>query len=405
MALRGQPWHSRSMPFARELTLDNWLSDAFRLRSFQRMRELLPSALIARSSAGPALLPTAAADLGGIELEGADGATTTVARQLETSYAEGLCVLKDGAIVHEQYLNGLTEHTPHLMMSLTKSLCATLVGLQIGRGLYSRDTLATDLVPELAGTSLDGATVSHLIDMTAGTLFSETYDELADPGTETALTSFTREAGYRRLGDRTPIGVLGHFRTYPLARPHGAWFDYRTPLTNVVGRIVELAAEQPFAEVVSRELWGPLGQEHDASISLDPLGVALAGGGMSCTLRDLARLGLAYQQGGVARDQQVIPADWVADTAAGGEGSARAFAACETMSAEDRAGWDCYRNAFWIAEPGETYSGIGMLGQACYIDRPSGVVIARFSSYPLDQRSALGRETFRSFHAITEALT
>ena len=122
-------------------------------------------------------------------------------------------------------------------------------------------------------------------------------------------------------------------------------------------------------------------------------------------LRDLARLGLAYQQGGVARDQQVIPADWVADTAAGGEGSARAYAACETMSAEDRAGWDCYRNAFWIAEPGETYSGIGMLGQACYIDRPSGVVIARFSSYPLDQRSALGRETFRSFHAITEALT
>ena len=44
---------------------------------------------------------------------------------------------------------------------------------------------------------------------------------------------YERHAGYRPLGDRTPIGTLGHFRTYGLQRPHGAWFSYRSPLTNI----------------------------------------------------------------------------------------------------------------------------------------------------------------------------
>ena len=36
----------------------------------------------------------------------------------------------------------------------------------------------TAIVPELAGTSFDGATVQHLLDMRAGTAFNEEY---ADP--------------------------------------------------------------------------------------------------------------------------------------------------------------------------------------------------------------------------------
>ena len=37
--------------------------------------------------------------------------------------------------------------------------------------------------------------------------------------------------------------MYGHFRTYPTAYPHGAWFDYRSVLTNIAARLVELVEQ------------------------------------------------------------------------------------------------------------------------------------------------------------------
>jgi hypothetical protein len=36
--------------------------------------------------------------------------------------------------------------------------------VQVGKGLVSRTDLVTDIVPDMAGTSLDGATVAHVVD-------------------------------------------------------------------------------------------------------------------------------------------------------------------------------------------------------------------------------------------------
>ncbi len=384
-------------------TLDNWLTDPFDRRSFQRVRELVPTALITRYEGEPTLLPQQPRDVGAIEFAGVDGATTTVARQLETSYAEGLCVIKDGAIVYEQYLNGMTERTPHLLMSVTKSFCGALLGVQVGKGLLTRETLVTDIAPELAGTSLDGATVAHVIDMTAGTEFNEDYDLYADPDADNPLLEYERHAGYRRLGSREPIGILGHFRTYPLAYPHGGWFEYRSVLTNIAARLIEVVTDQPYPEALSRELWGPLGQEHDADIMLDPLGFPTVDGGMSCSLRDLARLGLAYLQDGSLGGRQVIPTAWVEDTRHGDEACIKAFADSPQIDHETR-DWSMYRNAFWVLERDQVFSGLGIHGQYCYVHRPANVVIARFSTYPLAIPVELSAETMRSLAAIAEAL-
>ena len=48
------------------------------------------------------------------------------------------------------------------------------------QGPAHADDLVTDIAPEFIGTSLDGATVQHVIDMTAGTDFIEDYDVYTD---------------------------------------------------------------------------------------------------------------------------------------------------------------------------------------------------------------------------------
>mgnify|MGYP002134453859 CR=1 FL=1 len=54
------------------------------------------------------------------------------------------------------------------------------------------------------------------------------------------------------------------------------------------------------AELVSSELWAPMGAEEDACFTVDPTGFACACGGLNATLRDLARFGQLYVAGGAA---------------------------------------------------------------------------------------------------------
>lgn len=392
------------MATARTITLSNWLEPPFNRSSFSRVRELTPTALIGRSAAGPARLPEALVDLDEVSFRAADGSTTTWAASLAATWCDAVCVVHRGRIVHERYFGDMNERRPHLLMSVSKSVCGALLGISIDRGVLAIDDLVCDVAPELSGTSLEGATVRHVIDMTAGTDFVEDYDTYApDHAGGGVLIEYERQAGYRPLGDREPIGTLGHFRTYGTAFAHGAWFQYRSPLTNIAARLLEVANDLRYPDLVTRDLWGPLGQEHDADIMVDPLGHPVVEGGMSCTLRDLARFGSLYLDDGMANGNRVLSPEWMLDTRWGDDAAVAAFTAGPSTEPDARE-WSMYRNAFWVMRRGEVFSGLGIFGQYCWIDRPSQTVIARFSTYPTALPVEVSAETLRGFAAVAEHL-
>lgn len=388
------------MAIDRSFTLTNWMEAPYNRPAFQFVRELVPTALIRRGDGDPSPLPDDPVDLSGVRFAGRDGATTTWAEQVATSYCDAVCVLHDGRIVDERYLNGM-HRSMHLLMSVSKSFCGAALGIAIGRRQLSVDDLVTDLAPELIGTSLDGATVRHVIDMTAGTDFLEDYDLYDEARGDAPLIAYEMHAGYRPLDGRVPLGTLGHFRTYGTAFAHGARFQYRSPLNNIAALLLEVVNDLPYAQVVERDLWGPLGMEHDADIMLDPLRNPVVEGGMSCTLRDLARFGVAYLDDGAIQGRQVVPAAWVADTH---DGDDDALAAFESQVGGAHDGWAMYRNAFWVMQRGHEFSGLGIFGQYCWVHRPSRTVIARFSTFPTALSEDLSAETMRGFTAVAEHL-
>jgi 4-hydroxybenzoate polyprenyltransferase len=67
----------------RTTTTDNWLDDPYPSRAFQRVREFAPTARVANDSGVVQALPVELRDLGGVEVEAADGGTTTVDRQFD----------------------------------------------------------------------------------------------------------------------------------------------------------------------------------------------------------------------------------------------------------------------------------------------------------------------------------
>ena len=382
-----------------DLTVANWLHDPYGTRALQRVDELRPHVPIARG-ASARTLPTIAVDLGGIELEGRDGETITLDRHLETSNTEGLIVLKDGAVVFERYRNGLQPDTRHIFFSVTKSVCASTLGIAVERGQIGLDDLAGDIDPALAGTAVGSATVQQVIDMTAGIDFVETYDELSDPELESAALRFFRQCGLMPLEGADPVGVIALMAEYGQAYPHGERFEYRTPLTCTAGHLLEIATGRPWNELAA-EVWAGIGAEHDAAVVVDVADQAFAGGGMLGTLRDLARYGQLHLEGG----GETIPDWWIDATREGTDDTRRAFDLDPHLSELDLEIWDEYRNAFWVVESGRTYEALGIYGQVCRVNDATGTVIARFSAHPTGTSTDIDYEMYRAHDAIETALS
>ena len=367
----------------RLVTLDNWQDPPGNRWAFQHVRELIPTARIRRGSGLARELPRADQDV--LSIPVAIGASrSTVGRVLEETHTDGFLVLHRGRIIAEHYYNGLAPDTPHLLMSVSKSVTAAVAGCLAGRGQLDVAAPVTDVVPELAGTSFAGATVQQLLDMRTGTRFDEDYDNLrAD------VRFYEQVYLWRpRLDRELPVDAISYFGTLRNDGEHGGPFRYRSILTDVLAWVLERAGGARFHELVSGELWAPMGAESDAEVTLDSRGNPMADGGICATLRDLGRFGLQYLSSRPAGLRAVVPAGWVEDTVRGAPDGAEAFRAGEGRAGFPRGAH--YRNCWWVHDPGSPFLyASGIYGQNVFVHGPTETVAVKFSTWPspLDQQA------------------
>lgn len=365
-------------PPDRLVTLANWQDPPFSRWAFQHVRELIPTARMARGDGPVAPLTTALRDLGGVAVP-MGGRTLTVETALEATWTDGWIVIHDGRVVAETYRNGLAPSTTHLLMSVSKSLTSTLAGALVGRGTLDVDAPVVDMVDELRGGSFERCTVRHLLDMRAGTRFDEDYANL-----DADVRVIEQVWGWRpRTRRRLPADGYAYMRGLRNARPHGGPFEYRSILTDVLGWVLERAGGGSFAELFSRHVWAPMGAEHDAEVTVDAHGCALEDGGICTTLRDLARLGQVHLDGGRIDGRQVVPAAWVESILDPDPDLARAFRASPD-GRRIRGFPDArYHLQWWVLDPAAgIWSGSGIHGQQLLVHRPSRTVVAKLSTWP-----------------------
>ena len=381
------------------VTLRNWQAPPFNRWSFQHVRELIPTARIARGS-GPAwLLPRYERDLGGVGFATEHFGRLTVDELLAATYTDGFLVIHQGRIMTERYFNGLRPDVPHLLMSVSKSVTGLIAGALAGQGLLDVTAPVEAIVPELAGTAFAGALVQHLLDMRAGIRFREDYD---DPEAEIAVSD--QVYGWRPDdGKPRPAAAHEYFATLAGDGPHGAEFRYRSILIDVLAWVLEKAGRARFADLVERLLWRPMGAEYDADITLDAHGNALADGGISATLRDAGRLGLLALRRGRANGGQVVAASWFDDTVRGAPDGPAAFKAGD--GAPGYPDGAHYRNGWWVDDPAlPAFSARGINGQLVFVHGPSETVVVKLSSWPSALSTPMRRATVAAVRAITQVV-
>jgi CubicO group peptidase (beta-lactamase class C family) len=379
------------------VTLANWQDPPFNRWAFQHVRELIPTARIARA-ADPAPLPRAERDLQRFRFRDGDR-ELTVGEMLDETYTDGFLVLHQGQVVAEHYFNGLAPDVPHLLMSVSKSVTSAVAGVLAGRGALTVTDTIERIVPELRGTSFGGATVQDLLDMRAGTRFDESYDN-----PEADVRTYERVYLWRPdNGDDRPADALGYFATLHNDGPHGGPFRYRSILTDVLAWVIERAAGARLHHLIERELWQPMGAEFDAEVTVDARGNPMADGGICATLRDLARFGQLYLQRGLAAGRPVVPGAWIDDTIRGAPDGAQAF-----VSGDGSVGYPAgahYRNCWWIPEPGlPFFQASGINGQNVFVHVPSQTVVAKLSTWPTALSPVARVVTTEAVLAISNAL-
>jgi CubicO group peptidase (beta-lactamase class C family) len=377
---------------ASQVTLANWQDPPNQRWAFQHMREIIPSHRIPAGAARQ--LPESPASLGQVEVARLDGSTGTVNGVLHDTWTDALVVIHDGRLVEERYLSTMTARTPHLIMSMSKSIVGCVAATLVEDGLLSPDRPVSAYVPEIAGSGYDGATVRHLLDMRTGVHFRETYTL---PDAEVRVME--RSMGWRPIEPGDPVGAYAYLTTLRAEGPHGDQFTYRSADTDMLGWVCERASGTRMADLVSERIWVPMGAEADAEITCDSVGTAIHDGGISATARDLARFGLLLLEDGRIGQNQVITEKWLADAWSPDPDVRAAFATSENEPVLP-GGW--YRNQFWFVpgSTGDVLLCLGIHGQMVHVAPATRTVAVKLSSWPEAQNGTFLIDTVRAFGAI-----
>lgn len=375
----------------RLVTLANWRKAPFSGWGFRNVRRLIPTANIAASGHAVAL-ETSLEEIGHIGFNGHDGNPTTVNQALRATDTDAFVVLRRGRIATEWYGQGMSATTPHIIFSVSKSICGALGGILADRGLFDPDDRVYPRTGVVGLCRLhDPAPAGYVV----GIAFDEDYE---DPQGD--VMRYRYAAGWDPLpAGEAPIDLRSFLgQQKPDGQKHGELFHYVSTNTDVLGWVYERACAQAYADILSEYLWVPLGAECDGYITVDARDAMRAAGGVCVTPRDLARFGEMIRRRGVADGRQVVPGAWIDDINECGDPEAwtRSEFADMFPQASYRSKW--YR----IDRARNVLCALGIHGQWIYIHPEAELVIVRMASEatPLDLDRVRGWR--RGFDAIAE---
>ena len=356
-----------------DLTLANFQFGPHNRWAFSHLREVMPTVNIPNDDRRILALETSPQKSRDFSLE-LRGESQQLDEIAKSQYIDGLLVLKDGEIVVEEYYGHLTPDQPHLMMSVSKSVVGLLAGKLAAEGIVDLSKPVADYVPELAMSGWGPDSLQTLLDMRDGADYTEDYEDFSSTVRLQDCAAGWTNADYCQIDG--PRGGYEFFPTVGRNEDNLGKFVYKSGSTDVIGWVLEEAAGEPLAALISEHIWQPMGAEFDASITVDEGGFVLADGGMNATLRDLGRFGLLTLSGGKAFGNQIVPAEFIEDI--------HAQPGDPEWPYNDDDDLAPYYRSFWWGQGNSEgdIMGLGIHGQYVHVAPKAGVVVAIFSSWP-----------------------
>jgi CubicO group peptidase (beta-lactamase class C family) len=230
---------------------------------------------------------------------------------------QGLVIVRDGVIVFEKYWTTPyylgTPSQRDVSFSSGKSWGSAMVGVAVREGhLKIDDLVRTYVSPEESGLRPQ-TTLRDLLTMSSGgTMMQKPPSRSPAKRDEPVATATGPGPDYKRMtaftGDEVgaPVG-------YGTTIPPGTLFRYDGAASDHVSDVVAGAVHQGTHGYIETHLLRPLGVENFdyQPEGVDPKGDVRIGGSIEVSVRDMARLGQLWLNGGRWGGRQLVDADYV----------------------------------------------------------------------------------------------
>ena len=283
----------------------------------------------------------------GIEV---DGNTVEFEAFLEENKTLAFLIIKNDTIQYEKYFRKYDEASIVPSFSMAKSITSILVGCAIDDGfITSVNEPVTNYIPELKENGFEKVTIEHLLQMTSGLDFNESY---VNPFGDAATF-------YYGTNLRKAISKL------KLKSEPGLKFEYVSGDSQLLGLLLERALKnKTLTAYLEEKLWIPLEMEFDATWSLDRKknGLEKTFCCVNARARDFAKIGRLYLNKGNWNGRQIVSESWVEQST--------------KLDTSNGSAW-YYQYQWWLPTKTGDFMANGILGQYIYVNPDSDVIIVR----------------------------
>ncbi|HBG71644.1 MAG: hypothetical protein A2W93_11790 [Bacteroidetes bacterium GWF2_43_63] len=208
-----------------------------------------------------------------------------------------LLVLQNDSIVYEEYWDGYGPDTVSGSFSVAKTIVSIMIGIAIDEGkIKSVDQKVCDFLPEFSDGMNAKLTIKHLLTMSAGFNWNESYASLFSPTTKAYYGNDLRD-----MVENLDVVV-----------EPGTFHEYQSISQVVLAIILEKVTGKSLSEYTSEKLWKPLGATHDALWSLDHEdGLEKAYCCFNSNARDFSRIGSLFLHKGELNGKRIVSEEYV----------------------------------------------------------------------------------------------
>jgi CubicO group peptidase (beta-lactamase class C family) len=203
-----------------------------------------------------------------------------------------IMVVRNGKVAYEQWLNGASPDSVHVMNSVSKTFTATAIGFAAGEGLIGLDDKVISFFPD----ELPDTISPYLAQLRIRDLLTMSVGQAREPA---------------RTGDNW----IKDFFAKPITIEPGTRFYYNSMGSFMLSAIIQKVTGQMLFDYLTPRLFEPL---HIRNIywEKNSQGINVGGWGLFIKTEDMAKVGLLYLQNGIWEGKQLLPKGWVEQASA-----------------------------------------------------------------------------------------
>ena len=282
-----------------------------------------------------------------------------------------LMISRHDKIIAEGWWSPYSAGGRHVMMSTTKTVTGTMIGLMIKEGLLTLDTKIVDIIdaPDDRDPLYDQVTIRHLLTMSCGQEEACLMDE----------------------------DYIDHFFHTPIKHIPGTDFYYNDSAVTLLPYILYKLTGLSIIEYLKPRLFDKIGIDtSNITWFNNAIGTAFGAGGLHWTTEDALRHMMLYKNGGTWNGEQILDREYVEMATSKQMSTNTHTPRTETLPKDNLYG---YGFLMWKGSKPHTYRSEGAFGQITVVD-PDLDMIVSFTEMNLREDPAAQESMDRVFEFL-----